>query len=247
MADEKLKTESANKDMTYMSGMLRRYYEDLDHPDPPRPYAGVTIGDRHAQPGRKKEVSVDWITERWLKPEALDGLNDEARDILLISIETGCRQLEFLDLPPRAFRLNVAIPHLLIANEGVDENEEDRREIQNVHSQREVPLVGLALAAARRHREGFPRCCHTRNYSAAVNKFMRENGLLPEGVTIGGLRHTWESRLKAAGVPMDDRGEIMGHSVKEVRGREVYGDDLGLQTRWNVVAKIALPVPDHLM
>ena len=247
LAAEKLKTESANKDMTYMSGMLRRYYEDLEHPDPPRPYAGVTIGDRHAQPARKKEVPVNWITERWLKPGALDGLNDEARDILLISVETGCRQSEILDLPAHAFRLNVAIPHLLIANEGGDENEEDRREIKNVHSQREVPLVGLALAAARRHPEGFPRYRHTRNYSATVNKFMRENGLLPEGVTIGGLRHTWESRLKAAGVPMDDRGEIMGHSVKEVRGREVYGDDLELQMRRNVVAKIALPVPDHLM
>jgi hypothetical protein len=46
---------------------------------------------------------------------------------------------------------------------------------------------------------------------------------------------------------MDDRGEIMGHSVKEIRGREVYGDDIELQMRRNVVSKIALPVPEHLM
>ena len=209
LAAEKLKFDSANKDLTYMSGMLRRYYEDLEHPDPPQPYAGVTISDRHTKSARKREVPVDWITERWLKAGVLDGLNEEARDILLISIETGCRQSEILDLPAHAFQLKVAIPHLLIANEEGDHDEGDRREIKNIHSERQVPLVGLALAAAKRHPEGFPRYRHTRNYSAAVNKFMRENDLLPEGVTIGGVRHTWESRLKAAGVSMDDRGVSM--------------------------------------
>ncbi|SFL21776.1 hypothetical protein SAMN04488004_110152 [Loktanella salsilacus] len=247
LVTEKLKIDSANKDLTYMSGMLRRYYDHLEHPDPPRPYAGVTIRDRHAKPARKKEVPVDWITERWLKPGALDGLNNEARDILLISIETGCRQSEIFELPAHAFQLNVAIPHLLIANEDGEKDEIDRREIKNIHSERQVPLVGLALAAARRHPDGFPRYRHTRNYSDTVNKFLRENDLLPKGVTIGGVRHMWESRLKAAGVAMDDRGEIMGHSVKEIRGREVYGDDIELQMRRNVVSKIALPVPEHLM
>ena len=109
-----------------------------------------------------------------------------------------------------------------------------RREIKNVHSEGAVPLVGVALAEALRHPDGFPRYRHKRAYSAAVNKFLRENDLLPDGVTIGGVRHTWESRLKAAGIAMDDRGEIMGHSVKEVRGREVYGDDMALRIRQEV-------------
>ena len=94
LATEDLKAESANKDLTYMSEMLWRYYDHLEHPDPPRPYAGVTIKDRHAKRARKKEVRVDWITGRWLKPGVFDGLNDEARDILRISIQTGCRQSE---------------------------------------------------------------------------------------------------------------------------------------------------------
>ena len=37
-----------------------------------------------------------------------------------------------------------------------------------------------------------------------------QNGLLPEGVTVGGLRHTWESRLKRIGLQSDDRGDLMG-------------------------------------
>ncbi|MCB5200526.1 hypothetical protein LGQ03_14890 [Loktanella sp. TSTF-M6] len=242
----KLKVASANKDFHYIAGMLRRFYDDLGQAAPPHPYAGISIRDRHAKPTRKREVPVDLIKEKWLAPGALDGMNDEARDILLISIETGCRQSEIMDLPARAFKLDAPIPHLMVANEEGDESADDRREIKNMHSERQVPLVGLALAAAKRHPEGFPRYRHKRSYSAGVNKFLRENGLLPAGVTIGGVRHTWESRLKAAQVPMDDRGEIMGHSVKEVRGREVYGDEMALQMRRDVVARIALPVPDHL-
>jgi len=66
-----------------------------------------------------------------------------------------------------------------------------------------------------------------RNYSAAVNKYLRSNGLLPEGVTIGGARHSWEGGMKRAGYEMDNRGELMGHSRKARRGREVYGDGMG--------------------
>lgn len=244
-AKDDLKADSANKDFTYMSGMLRRFWEDLDHPDPPRPYAGIAIRDRFEKPRRKREVPVDWITGKWFAPSALDGLNAEARDILLISVETGGRQSEIMDLPPHAFKLDDPIPHLVIANEAGEGDEDSKREIKNLHSERLVPLVGVALAAAKRHPEGFPRYRGKRSYSAAVNKFLRKNDLLPDGVTIGGTRHTWESRLKAAGIETDDRGEIMGHSVKAARGREVYGDEMALKMRRDVVESIALPVPDH--
>ena len=53
LSTEGLKAETANKDFTYMAGMLRRFGEDLDHVDPPRPYAGVTIRDRPRDPGYK--------------------------------------------------------------------------------------------------------------------------------------------------------------------------------------------------
>ena len=246
LKEDGVKAASANKDFHYVSALLQRFYDDLNTPAPPRPYAGVSIRDRHAKQERKREVPLAWVTDRWLVPGALDGLNDEARDILLISLETGCRQSEIIDLPASAFRLDAEVPHLLVANEDGEGNAEDRREIKNLHSERAVPLAGLALAAARRHPAGFPRYRHKRSYSATVNKYMRENDLVPEGVTVGGLRHTWESRLKAAGVPMDDRGEIMGHSVKEIRGREIYGDEMVLRMRQEVVSRIMLPVPGHL-
>lgn len=75
---------------------------------------------------------------------------------------------------------------------------------------------------------------------------MKNNDLLPSGVTIGGLRHSWESRMKRAGFDSDDRGELMGHSVRGRRGREVYGDEMPLADRLEIAKQIMLPVPDHL-
>lgn len=245
MAGEGQSAQTANKDFAYMSGMLARFYDDLEHDDPPRPFAGVSIQDRHAKPSQKREVPVDWIVEKWFAPDALAGLNDEARDILLMSIETGCRQNEIYNLPASALRLTDPIPHLRIAHELSDDPSE-RREVKNLPSHREIPLVGVALAAAKRHPAGFPRYRNKSSYSASVNKYLRNNGLLPEGVTIGGTRHSWEGRMKRAGFEMDDRGELMGHSLKARRGREVYGDEMGLSERFRIAQEVMLPVPAHL-
>ncbi|MCR9108628.1 hypothetical protein [Marivita sp. XM-24bin2] len=94
-----------------------------------------------------------------------------------------------------------------------------------------IPLVGVALAAARRHPNGFP--C--------------DRGLVPTPKhTAGGLRHTWESRLKAARIPSDDRGEMMGHSVASARNRELYGDQMPLDKKLELAMSVALKVPEHL-
>ncbi len=241
--NEGQKAETAKKDFSNMASMLAHYYDSLDIAEPPRPYLGVTIKDRHAVKARKLEIPVQWIVEKWFAPGALDGLNDEARDILLISIETGCRQSEIHDLPSNGIVLDANIPHLRIALEDGDE----KREIKNNASARHVPLVGVALAAARRHPNGFPRYRDKRGYSALVNGFMRDNDLMPTPKhTVGGTRHTWESRLKAAGVASDDRGEMMGHSVASARNRELYGDEMPLERKLELALAVALDVPQHL-
>lgn len=245
IAREGTSVDTANKDFNYMAGMLARFYEDLECDDPPRPYAGVAIREKFKKPVRKDEVPIECIVDKWFAPGAFDGLNANARDILLISLETGCRQSEIFDLPSSAFRLEGAFPYLLIEN--TEHSEEGQgREIKNMHSARQVPLVGVALAAARRNPNGFPRYRGKAGYSATINKYLRTNVLVPDGVTAGGLRHTWESRMKKAGYQVDDRGELMGHSVKVRRGRETYGDALTLAERFEIVRSVAFPVPEHL-
>lgn len=243
VAAENLSMESANKDFANMAGLLRRYYESIAWPDPPEPYRRVTLKDRHKAETRKLEIPVDWIAEKWFEPGAFEGTNTEARDILMISIETGCRQSEIHDLPASAIVLDLPIPHLRLAFE----EGEDRREIKNSASARLVPLVGVALAAAMRHPDGFPRYRGKSSYSAAMNKFLRSNGLLPTAQhTIGGLRHTWESRILEATKRMDLSGEMMGHSVKVIRGRPVYGDAMALRQKHELAQSVMLEVPVHL-
>ena len=240
---EQLSMESANKDFANMAGMLRRYYEGIAQPNPPEPYRRVNLKDRHKVETRKMEIPVDWITEKWFAPGAFDATNPEARDILLISIETGCRQSEIHDLPASAIVLDHPIPHLQLAFE----EGEDRREIKNSSSARFVPLVGAALAAAKRHPNGFPRYRGKSNYSGTMNKYLRSNDLLPSAQhTIGGVRHTWESRILNATKRMDVSGEMMGHSVKVIRGRPVYGDSMDLLQKQELAQSVMLKMPEHL-
>ena len=240
----KTKPETANKDFILMRSMLNDYYESIGISDPPRPYSGIAIKkERYEKSNRKLEIPAEWITEKWFAPNAFDGINAQARDILLISIETGCRQSEISNLPPYAIVLNHPIPHLKIEVEQGDL----RREVKNTVSQRLVPLVGVALAAAKRHPGGFPRFRGNSNYSGSINKVLRERGLLPsDHHTVGGTRHSFESRLKKMNLKSDDRGELMGHSVKSIRDRELYGDDMSLEDKLSLHNLIALPVPDHL-
>ena len=57
-----------------------------------------------------------------------------------------------------------------------------------------------------------------------------------------------ESRLhlKAAGVPSDDRGEMMGYSVSSAQNRELYGHAMPLARKQELALSIALAVPEHL-
>lgn len=232
---------TASKDLTYASGALRRYYEHLALAEPPKPYAGATITDKFAEESRKLEFSNEWIRSVLLTPGPLEALNAEARDALLVILETGCRQGEVLDLPAEDIHLDDPVPHFeLRFVEG-----EGGREIKNRASRRLVPLVGVALEAMRRHPQGFPRYRAKDSFSAAVNKFLRDNGLMqsPEH-TVGGLRHSWESRLKAAGYDNEARAEMMGHSMKAERGREVYGDTTDLERRAAIARAVMFQVPD---
>jgi hypothetical protein len=100
---------TASKDLTYASGALRRYYEHLALAEPPKPYAGVTITDKFAEESRKLEFSDEWIRSVLLTPGPLEALNAEARDALLVILETGCRQGEVLDLPAEDIPKRLAV------------------------------------------------------------------------------------------------------------------------------------------
>lgn len=231
---------TAAKDLTYASSALKRYYDHIALGDPPNPYAGVTLTDKFEEEARKLQFSNEWIREVLLTPGKLEAMNAEGRDALLVLLETGCRQGEVLDLAPEDIHLDEPIPYFELRHV-----EDGGRELKNAASKRQVPLVGVALAAMRRHPEGFPKYRGKDTFSATINKFLKTNGLMqsPEH-TVGGLRHSWEARMEAAGYDNEKRGFMMGHSIKVIRGREVYGDAAALELRKKIAESIMFHEPD---
>ena len=236
--EEDIKGASAQKDIQNLDQMWRKHFEalGLDSVEaPPSPFRELTRGlSRLDEESRKNEVSVD-VIKKLIVPSTMSHMNEQLRDLVLILIETGARQSEITDLPPSSIFLDDKIPHIWIRLE----KGSDVREIKNRGTARKIPLVGVALDAMRRHPEGFPKYRAKGTFSGEANLHLKAKNLLPEGVTIGGLRHSFESRLKNIGVHSDDRGELMGHSVKRIRGREHYGDAMSLEMKLKIHNQIA--------
>lgn len=84
---------------------------------------------------------MKWIKEKLLAPGALDGLNPEARAILIAMVNTGCRPSELAALTVNTIKLNHNVPHISIEPEG--------RQVKTKHARRIVPLLGVSLEAMR--------------------------------------------------------------------------------------------------
>lgn len=237
--DEDMLGKSAQKELRLLNTMWERFHDHLgvderEMPSSPFYNLGKGFGALDDDEGRKLEVPVEIISDKIVAPGALHFMNDELRDITYILAETGARQSEITDIPPHSIFLDDPIPYIWIRKE----TGEWAREIKNKPSKRKIPLVGIALEAFRRHSEGFPRYRYKGTYSAAANKVLHENNILSEDVTIGGLRHTFETRMKNILIPNDDRAGMMGHSIKKARGREVYGNEMPLENKLAIHKKI---------
>ena len=170
--------------------------------------------------------SRKWIEEKFAAEGALPGLNDAARDVLLIMINTGLRPSEIIDAPLSDFEIKANIPFLRVAPNG--------RELKVAHTKRDIPLIGVALEAARRiaARGGPVRYRQNGNgWSAAVN-VLRET----PSHTAYSIRHYVENALLAAKVDDRVRADILGHKYN----RPSYGDGGALAGRAEALALIAL-------
>lgn len=210
-----LTPNSANKDLIHLGDVLKTVNR--------MKRLGLTLplGElpfREAEAKTRPPFSDAWIRDKLLAPGTLDGLNTEARCILLGMVNTGYRPSEGAALLPAHIRLEVAVPHVEILPGG--------RQVKSVHAKRVIPLVGVSLEAFRACPEGFPRYRNNPGLSATVNKFLWENGLCETpGHTLYSLRHAFEDRLLAAGVDDRIRRDLMGHRLD----RERYGKGASLE------------------
>ena len=231
----------ANKQIRYVRQMIDAHFADIRLPKEKRknPFFGMRVEkiayDEVNNDRKRMALPNTWIKKRLIGEKVLEGLNQEASDIAIVSAVCGCRASEIYDLPPEDIFLDHEIPHisLRIVLDGPD-----RRELKGQASTRKVVLLGAALEAMKRHPEGFSGYRGKANYSGPVNKYLRDNSLFPDVPAdesrhhvISGLRHSFEDRMINAGIANEERAYLMGHSIGRVRGRPVYGTALDLPFR----------------
>lgn len=227
LEDEDLTPNSANKDLIHIGSVLKTVNK-MKRLGLVLPLTDLSFKEGDGK--KRPPFSTTWIREKLLAKGALDGLNPEARAILLVMVNTGCRPSELAALSAKTIRLNHNVPHIAI--------EPEDRQIKSRHARRVVPLLGVSLEAMRAFPEGFPRYRKSSaSLSATVNKFLRENGLMEsEDHTLYSLRHAFEDRMLAAGIDDRIRRDLFGHRLT----RERYGDGASLEQQQALLQPTAL-------
>lgn len=232
---ERLSANSANKDFTHLAHTLNTVNDALGL-GLTLPLNKLTI--KETEKGQRKAFSVKWIKDKLLAPGALDGLNLQARTIVLTCVNTGARPSEIAGLLKHHVHLDGPVPYIEVRPEG--------RQLKNAASARRIPLVGVSLDAVKawvdRAPKGdklFPDYFGRDKISATANKFLRANKLLetPQH-SLYGLRHSFEDRMTAAEPAWPERMkcDVFGHAI----ARERYGDGATLEHIHRRLSEIAL-------
>jgi integrase len=177
--------------------------------------------------------STDELADIFLRPGQLATLHKEVRLCACMMIETGARIAEILTLEPEDINTAHEIPHITIY-------ERDGRSVKTDNSNRIIPLVGISLEAAKKVKAlgGFPHYrLKRKSFSSNGNKYFRTNGLFKGKQSIYSIRHTFEDRMKEAGVSDEMRRYLMGHEID----REIYGKFGSLRLKQQAVQSIELP------
>lgn len=227
---------SGNKDLGFLRKLYRRYFEHTGEEDRQNPFRNLRFSPKILK--KVKPFLNDWVQNEILKPDLFRGLNREAALLLMVLVETGCRLSELTNIEPKNIRLHDEIPHLRIRPTA-------NRELKSSSSERDIPLVGIALEAMKRAPEGFPHY-RDRGYllSQALLKAFKSRKLLPsEHHRVYSLRHSFEKRMLEGGLDYGLRCTLMGHKSD----RPEYGDGGSLEYRQKELLKIVHPVKLELL
>jgi integrase len=232
VVEDEVAAKTANKDMGQLSRMLKdmSIRRRLNLPDI---FKGLHL--RGETDKSRLPYEAAFIQSRFLAG-ALDGLNEDARFVLYVMIETGLRPSEIVNLRENTIVLKAAIPHVRILADG--------RRLKTEDSEREIPLVGVALKALALRPCGFPKYRdNATTLSATVNKFMLENGLRPtRDHSVYSLRHSFRDRLVAVETPDSLIDSLMGHKTYKPK----YGKGPSLELKLKFLDMIAFSSPERL-
>ena len=233
IAVEGLDIGTANKDIGHISKMLTEidlaYQSGLDPVFKRLRLSGETDNQRAA-------FTREHIQDVILADGALDDLNKEARRIVYLMADAGLRLSEAANLLPQHIVLDADVPHVQIRAVG--------RRLKTDHSERDIPLVGVALAAMKLQPGGFPRYRDkAASLSGLVNKYLGAHEMLPTGDhSLYSLRHCFEDRLTSVEAPEKVVASLMGH--KWIRPKYGAGPSLKQKQEW--LQRVAFKPPKHL-
>jgi integrase len=171
----------------------------------------------------KKRVSIPLGTIREIQQACYD-IDDDRRWLIALISDTGMRLAEAAGLHIDDLHLDEEIPY-------VDIKPHPWRSLKTKGSQRQVPLVGASLWAAKRIRQtassyfAFDRYtdnqqCRANSASNALNKWMQTH--FRDDIVIHGFRHALRDRLRAVQCPSDMIDEIGGWTTAGVG--QAYGE-----------------------
>ena len=222
---EDLHPSTANKNMDHFGKVLKLVNEEK------RLGLLLPLGKLRLEEGEKNTrppFSVGWIKGRLLAPGALDGLDPEARAILLVMVNTGARPSEVAALRSSTIRLEDDAPHISI--------QPDARRLKTKHARRVIPLTGVSLDALKGFPDGFPRYRSYQGLSKVVSDYLTAHSLRETPAhSLYSLRHSFEDRMLKAGIDERIRRDVMGHRL----GRERYGDGASLEDLHRLFQAIA--------
>ena len=166
-------------------------------------------------------------------------IDDEKRWLVSLISDTGMRLAEGVGLLTSDIKLEEEIPYIKLRRH-------PWRTLKTKGSERDIPLVGASLWAAKRvvnraHQFAFPvyaNCtkCSANSASAALNKWLKSRA--PSGCVVHSFRHSIRDRLRAVECPPDIADAIGGWSNSGVG--EKYGSGHGLKTILRYLNKITM-------
>ena len=189
-------------------------------------------------PIKRKPIPVDEIKRIQKLCMTID---DDMRWLIALISDTGMRLGEAAGLHLDDIRLNESIPH-------IDLKPHPWRSLKTKGSERCIPLIGVALWAARRivdngmeSKLAFPRycnevACNANSASNGLNKWLHQT--MPKRVVIHSFRHSLRDRLRAVECPTEVVDAIGGWQVASIGQR--YGNGYPLKVLMTWLTKIGL-------
>ena len=192
------------------------------------PFSSIYMPDE--VPEERQPIPLDAL--RCIQRDCVE-IDDALRWLLALISDTGMRLSEAAGLAMDDIILDAETPHIII-------QPHPRRRLKTKGSARVVPLIGVALWAAKRIQQhdsvfAFPRycdgkTCNANSASAALNKWMKPR--LKDDAVVHSLRHSMRDRLRAVECPSDIIDQIGGWSSSSIGSSYGKGYELPVLAKW---------------